>query len=177
MITGRARWGARPFDPAGQALAGRAGTGFVAHVSVPPQPAPGPVLLYDSGCGLCNRVVRFLLRLDRTERLRFSALQGPSGQAYLKAAGLPLGDFSSVVFVPDWAQRDRPQFLLRTDGVLAALRVCGGLGRFLGAVAAIAPIRCSDGVYKFVARLRYRVFGPWRPVPLPDPDWAKRFID
>jgi len=159
------------------ALAGRAGTGFAVPVSAQQKPASDPVLLYDGECGLCNRVVRLMLRVDRKGRLRFSPLQGPSGQAYLKAVGLPTEDFSTIVFVPDWAQRDRPEFQLRTEGIVAALRACGGWGTLIGGMVALAPSRWSDRCYDLISRLRFRIFGPWRACPLPKAEWAKRFID
>jgi predicted DCC family thiol-disulfide oxidoreductase YuxK len=158
-------------------LASGTGTAYTVAVDMPKQPVSGPVLLFDGECGLCNRVVRFLLRIDKGGQLRFSPLQGPLAQAYLKSHNLPTEDFSTIVFVPDWAQRDRPDFRLSADGIAAALRVCGGWGRILGAVIDIAPSRFSDICYKFIARVRYRIFGPWRACPLPKPEWAKRFID
>ncbi len=153
-------------------------------MSTPPEPA-GPVLLFDGECGLCNRVVRLLLRLDRRGRLRFAPLQGPAAQGFLHAHGLPVEDFSTLVFVPDWARstssgrarREDPEFLLRTDGAIAALRAGGGAGRWLAAVLAIVPRRLRDAGYKFVARTRYRIFGPWKACPLPRPEWAARFLE
>ncbi|HND60633.1 MAG TPA: DCC1-like thiol-disulfide oxidoreductase family protein [Opitutaceae bacterium] len=139
-------------------------------------PASGPVLLFDGECSLCHRIVRLLLRLDGEGRLRFAPLQGSSGQAFLKARGLPTDDFDSLVFVADWARRDSGDFRLRTDGVLAALRTCGGLGDELAAVLAVWPAGWRDAGYRFVARIRYRVFGPWQPRPLARAEWAGRFL-
>ncbi len=136
----------------------------------------GPVLLYDGECGLCNRVVRLLLRLDRGERLRFAQLQGEAGQAYLREHGLPTDDFDSLVYVRDWARREQGDFLLRTDGVIAALRVVGGLGPELAEILAVFPAAWRDAGYRLVAKWRYRVFGAWRPRPLPRPEWDGRFI-
>lgn len=137
----------------------------------------GPVLLYDGECGLCNGVVRLLLWLDRAERLRFARLQSDAGQAYLKAHGLPAADFDSLVYVPDWARRGEGGFQLRTDGVIAALRECGGLGPELAAVLAVFPVAVRDAGYRLVARWRYRIFGVWRPRPLAKPEWLERFIE
>jgi predicted DCC family thiol-disulfide oxidoreductase YuxK len=145
----------------------------------------GPMLLFDGECGLCNRVVRLLLRLDRRGILRFAPLQGPSAQDFLRAHGLPLQDFSTLVFVPDWAhsassgqaRREGPEFLLRTDGAIAALRACGGATRSLAAVLAVVPRGWRDTGYKFVARTRYKIFGPWRACPLPRPEWVARFFE
>jgi len=139
-------------------------------------PAIGPVLLFDGECGLCNRIVRLLLRLDRGERLRFARLQGEAGQAYLRAHGLPAADFDSLVFVPDWARREQREFLLRTDGVIAALRGGGGLSRMLAAGLAVFPATWRDTGYRLVARWRYRIFGAWRPRPLAQPEWRERFL-
>jgi predicted DCC family thiol-disulfide oxidoreductase YuxK len=141
-----------------------------------PEPGAGPVLLFDGECGLCHRVVRAMLRLDRRARLRFAPLQGPAAQAYLRTHGLPPADFDSLIFVPDWSRRGRPEFLRRTAGVVAALRVIGGAGGGLAAVLAVIPARWRDAAYAVVSRWRYRVFGPWRARPLPRAGWAGRFL-
>ena len=135
----------------------------------------GPVLLYDGECGLCNRVVRLLLRLDRGARLRFVRLQSAAGQAYLRAHGLPPADFDSLVFVPDWARREQPEFLRRTDGVIAALRAAGRPG--CAGTLAVFPAAWRDAGYRLVARWRYRIVGAWRPRPLARPEWLARFIE
>ena len=143
----------------------------------------GPVLLFDGECGLCNRLVRRLLQLDRRGLLRFAPLQGPAAQNFLRAHSLPMQDFSTLVFVPDWAgatsggpeRRAKADFLLRTDGVIAALRACGRdqLAGLLGCV----PRGLRDAAYRFVARTRYSIFGPWKTCPLPRLEWAKRFLE
>lgn len=137
-----------------------------------------PVLLFDGECGLCNRIVRLLLRWDRRARLHFSPLQGPAAQAFLRAQGLPTEDFDSLVFVPDWS---RPAtYHLKTTGVLAALRLLAhdsAAARFLAAVIALFPSRVRDAGYRLIARWRYRIFGPWQPQPLPRAEWRARFLD
>ncbi len=137
----------------------------------------GPVLLFDGGCGLCHGIVRALLRLDCQARLRFAPLQGPAAQAYLRTHGLPTADFDTLVYVPAWARRDRREFLLRTAGMIAALRAIGGVGRPLAAILALVPAGGRDAAYRGVARWRHRIFGAWRPHPVVRPDWAGRFLD
>lgn len=135
----------------------------------------GPVLFFDGECGLCNRIVRLLLRMDGRGVLRFAPLQGVAAQAYLRAHGLPTEDFDSLVFVPDWARRERAEFLLRTDGALAAARALGGVGRVL-AWARLLPASWRDAGYKLIARFRYRIWGEWKPRPLARAEWAARFM-
>ena len=79
-----------------------------------------PVLLYDGRCGLCNRLVRGLLRADRAGRLNYAPLQSAPAQTYLRAQGLPATDFDSLVFVMDWDYPETYPPLFRTDGALAA---------------------------------------------------------
>ncbi len=134
-----------------------------------------PVLLYDGECGLCNAVVRLLLHDDAAGRLTFAPLQSEPAQAYLRAQGLPMRDFDSLVFVPDWNRPEPGAFRLRTDGALGAVDELGGLWRIVAA-ARVLPAGLRDAVYKLVARSRYALFGTYRPTPLPDPDWARRFL-
>lgn len=141
-----------------------------------PASAAGPVLLFDGECGLCHRIVRWLLPRDADGRLRFAALQSAPAQEFLRAHGLPTADFDTLAFVPDWSRRTDPRsgFLLRTDGVIAALRVIGS-SRW-AALLGVVPRALRDASYRLVARMRYRIFGPWRACPLPRPEWAERFL-
>lgn len=136
---------------------------------------PGPVLFFDGECGLCNRCVRLLLRMDRGARLRFAPLQSELAQRYLRSKQLPTEDFDSLVFVPDWNQREAGVPLLRTNGVIGALRAVGGIGAVLAWVR-IIPASWRDAAYKLVARWRYRLWGEWKPRPLPRAEWAQRFL-
>jgi predicted DCC family thiol-disulfide oxidoreductase YuxK len=141
----------------------------------PRRDARAPVLLYDGECGLCNAVVRFLIREDGTARLRFAPLQSDVGLAYLRSQGLPTDDFDSLVFVRDWSWPAESRPLLRTNGVLAALNEIGGIWRVLSWMR-ILPVALRDPSYKLVARFRYAVFGEYRPSPFSDPAWATRFF-
>lgn len=137
--------------------------------------APQPVLLFDGECGLCHWCVRRLLKWDRAGRLHFAPLQGEPAQAYLRARGLPVRDFDSLVFVPDWNQPAGSAPLLRTEGALAASAVAGGPGRVL-ATFRVLPRGFRDWGYRLVARSRYALFGEYRPRPLPRPEWQARFL-
>lgn len=133
-----------------------------------------PVLLFDGECGLCNMLVRFLLRRDRAGRLHFATLQGPYGQAALRKRGLPTEDFDSLVFLPGGSEGPG---LLRTEGALAALNELGGNWARLARVLRKIPARARDKAYRGIARMRYRIFGHHRAPPLAgSPAWAERFL-
>lgn len=134
-----------------------------------------PVLLYDGECSLCNAVVRFLLRHDPPGRLHFAPLQSEPAQGYLHSQGLPVADFGSLVFVPDWNNQERGAYLLRTNGALAAFAELGGAWHAVAWLRVI-PAVLRDPFYKLVSKTRYALFGEYKPRPLPDPSWEKRFL-
>jgi predicted DCC family thiol-disulfide oxidoreductase YuxK len=138
---------------------------------------PDPVLLYDGECGLCQRLVRLLLRLDRRGRLRFAPLQGPAAQSYLRQHGLSAADFESMILVPDWARREAAAYLRQTGAAIAALREVGGIGRVVAAFLRVVPGAWRDAGYRLVARWRRRLFGTARAGALARPEWTGRFLD
>ncbi|PTY08847.1 hypothetical protein DB347_04550 [Opitutaceae bacterium EW11] len=141
----------------------------------PVSPLHGPVLFFDGECGLCQRAVRFLLRRDPAGRIRFAALQGPTAQRFLRERGLPRRDFESMIWVPDWENRTRVPPLFRTDGALAALAELPGPWRHAARLRAL-PAGLRDRGYGWIARIRFRVFGPPKPHALDRPEWEGRFL-
>jgi len=143
---------------------------------LPPRATVGrrPTLFYDGECGLCNAVVRFLLREDLTGSLRFAPLQSPPAQEFLRSHGMNTEDFDSIVFLRDV---DRPEagYYLRTDGVAGVLDEVGGVWRVFSWLR-IIPRSLRDPAYKLVARTRYRLFGEYVPSPLPCREWEQRFL-
>ena len=136
---------------------------------------PRPVLLYDGECGLCNWVVRRLLATDRAGRLHYAPLQSMPAQQYLKSQKLPATDFDSLVFVMDWNYPDVYPPLFQTDGALAAAAEVGGVWRLVTWMR-VLPGWLRDPFYQLVARSRYALFGEYRPRPLADPAWERRFL-
>jgi predicted DCC family thiol-disulfide oxidoreductase YuxK len=135
--------------------------------------ANGPILLFDAECGLCERLVITLLKRDGGSRLRFASLQGPFGQAALRARALPTRDFDSLLFLPAGAGGPA---LLRSDGALAALETLGGCLAKLARLVRKAPVPVRDFAYRCVARTRHAIFGLSRDGRLARPEWAERFI-
>lgn len=146
---------------------------FDARWFPPHRDARRPVLLYDGECGLCNAVLRILMREDSGGRLHYAPLKSPAARQYLQRYRMSTTDFDSIVFVPDWNEQAAGNHRLRTNGVLAALDEIGGVWR-VAAWLRVIPAPLRDPFYKIVARLRYRLFGEYRPSPWPEPQWAER---
>lgn len=135
-----------------------------------------PIIFYDGVCGLCNRLVQFLLRHDKHGRLRFASLQSDFAERLLLRHGFDPKDLDTLHVVENYAQPDE-RVLQRSDAILRAGRELGGVWSGLAAVAKIVPRPLRDLVYGFVARNRYSVFGKYDSCMLPDPDQRSRFLD
>jgi predicted DCC family thiol-disulfide oxidoreductase YuxK len=142
----------------------------------PPSDAQGRhLLLFDGVCGLCSRLVQFVLMHDRECVFDFASLQSPTGRALVERAGGNPEDLSTFYAFPDYrAPEARPLTKAR-----AALFVMYALGwpwkmaRLFG----VLPTALLDRLYDLVARNRYRVFGRREHCLIPSPEYRSRFVD
>jgi predicted DCC family thiol-disulfide oxidoreductase YuxK len=135
-----------------------------------------PIILYDGVCGLCNRLVQFLLKHDKQGRLRFAALQSDFAEKVLGRHGIDAKDLDTVQVIENYEQPGE-RVLQRSDAILRAGRELGGLWGASSSIAKIIPRPLRDLVYRFVATNRYRMFGKYDTCMLPDPDQRSRFLD
>lgn len=135
-----------------------------------------PIVLYDGVCGLCNRLVQFLLKHDKQGRLRFASLQSDFALKVLGRHGLDPRDLDTLHVIENFEQTDE-RVTQRSTAILRASRELGGLWAVLASAGSILPVSFRDWLYRFVARNRYRVFGKYDTCMLPDPSQRSRFLD
>jgi len=135
-----------------------------------------PIILYDGVCGLCNRLVQFLLKHDKQGRLRFASLQSDFAAKVLQRHGIDPKDLDTLHVIENYEQPGE-RVLQRSDAVLRASRELGGFWSASAAGATVIPRVLRDMVYRFVARNRYRVFGKYDTCMLPEPNQRSRFLD
>jgi predicted DCC family thiol-disulfide oxidoreductase YuxK len=131
------------------------------------------LVLYDGACGLCSRLVRFVIRRDPAGRFVFASLQGAVGRATLARLGRPDPALDTMCVVS--SHRTAPVLLERSR---AALFVAAGLPRpwsWLGALG-ILPRGLLDGVYDLVARHRHGIFPRPEGCLVPRPEERDRFL-
>ena len=134
-----------------------------------------PIVLYDGVCGLCNRLVQFILKRDKHERFRFASLQSSFGEAILRRHGADPLDLDTFYVVLDYGHASE-RLLARSDGIVYALTQLGEIWRIAGLGKAL-PKAVRDGLYNFVARHRYQVFGKHESCMLPEPKHRAKFLD
>ena len=130
------------------------------------------VLLYDGVCGLCNRLVRFVLKHDRQAHFRFASLQSVYAARILQRHDLDPNDLDTVYLV-----QESGTLLVRSDAVISVLRELGGFWAAVAVALRILPKSLRDWGYRVVARRRYRVFGKYETCPLPEKKYQDRFLD
>jgi predicted DCC family thiol-disulfide oxidoreductase YuxK len=134
-----------------------------------------PIVLYDGVCGLCNRLIQFLLKRDRKDRLRFASLQSEFAKDALQRHGLEASDLDTVQVIVNAGQADE-KVLARSDAIIYLLEELGGIWT-LASLGKIIPRSLRDSMYKLVARNRYRVFGKYETCMLPEPRHRAKFVD
>ncbi|MFN2498721.1 MAG: thiol-disulfide oxidoreductase DCC family protein [Pyrinomonadaceae bacterium] len=134
-----------------------------------------PIVLYDGVCGLCNRLVQFILKRDKRAHFRFASLQSDFANKLLTRHGLDANDLDTVYLAKNYGQPDE-KLLARSDAILFLLKQLGGIWK-LAAVGHIVPRIVRDGMYELVARTRYQVFGKYDACMLPDAKDRAKFLD
>lgn len=145
-----------------------------------------PILLYDGVCGLCNRMVQFILRRDRDGIFRFASLQRALASRVLTRHGASAADLDTVYVVvpvdPTKASlsgegRQAEVLLARSDAVLFVLRRLGGVWRFGALLLQLLPRALRDSGYRLIATNRYRIFGRYDTCLMPTEASRARFLD
>ncbi len=127
-----------------------------------------PIWLYDGVCVLSSGGVRYTLRHERDQAIRFVAIQSREGRELARAHGIDPDEPDSFLFV------ENGRALAKSDGVLALARHLDGPARLLLLGQAL-PKRWRGWLYDRVARNRYRLFGQKASCELPDPAVRHRF--
>lgn len=133
-----------------------------------------PIVLYDGVCGFCNRGVRFLLKRDRQDHLRFASLQSDFAIALLRRHGVDANRLDTLYVVADYGHPSE-SLLARADAVLFLARGMGSVWNVVRLLK-ILPRWARDRAYNLVARHRYRFFGKHESCPLPDERDRHKFL-
>ncbi len=148
-------------------------------VSRPKELGERLVVLFDGHCALCNRTVRWFLRHDRQDRLRFAAFEASGWGELLKRHGISVPDSESgpntILVLRDFSGAEE-EILVRTDAALAMLRELSPPWPAVSAVLRLVPRPVRDLAYRLVARWRIRIWGRLESCPIPTAEERERFL-
>ncbi len=130
--------------------------------------ADGPIVFYDGECGLCDRFIKLLVRIDKAKRLRFSTLQGETAREFVVG---PQGN------PENWSVEllDVQGLHHRSSAALRSIAHVGGIWKAAKLFLLFPPF-IRDGVYRWVARNRYGWFGKVDACMIPTPALRERFL-
>ncbi len=97
-----------------------------------------PLILYDGVCGLCNRLVQFVLKRDSPGLFRFASLQSKLAGSILQRHGVNQQDLDTMYLVSDY-QQPTERLAARSDASVAILRHLSGFWRIVAALLSILP--------------------------------------
>jgi hypothetical protein len=126
-----------------------------------------PILFFDGVCNLCNGFIDWLVRRDKTSRIKIASLQGETAQRVIPELSASL---DTVILV------NGSDVSIKSDAVLKTLTMLPGIWPTLAKVGFLFPKGFRDAVYKFTARNRYRVFGKKDSCRLPTPSERGHFL-
>jgi len=126
------------------------------------------IVFFDGVCNFCNATVDLIFRHNKKRDLYYASLQSDFAKRNLPAE--TLGDLDTIIFY--------------TNGKLyyrstAALQIAGHLSGFYRGMRSLllVPRFLRDGVYRLIAKNRYRLFGKKDSCRLPSPEEKKYFIE
>jgi predicted DCC family thiol-disulfide oxidoreductase YuxK len=129
------------------------------------------VLFYDGGCGLCHRVVKFVLKHDHLGYFHYAPMDGNYYiESFNEADRTRLAE-KVVLLFPDG------NMLLGTDAILHIFEKLDAPWPSFAPLVRLIPTALRDAAYNTVSHLRRKLFAPPPMVcPTMDPDEEKRFI-
>lgn len=137
------------------------------------------LVVFDGHCGLCNRSVRWFLRHDSRDRMRFAPSEMPRISELLVQFGVAVKgapDGPGSIVVVRGLEHEQPQMLLRSDAVIAMLYELPQPWLFWGGLLQLVPRSLRDWGYGLIARWRYSIWGRFDVCPLPTAEERARFL-
>ena len=123
------------------------------------------IIIFDGVCGLCNKSIDILIKLDHNKIFKYTSLQGD----FVKTLDIP-ENLDSIIFYEDHT------LYYKSTAILKILRSLGGLWIFTN-IFYIIPRFIRDFIYDVIAKYRYNIFGKMESCRMPKEGEQERFID
>ena len=126
-------------------------------------------ILFDGVCNLCNDAVKFIIKHDKKDVFRFTALQSAVGMVMVTEHGIDTTQIDSIILIAD-----NKSFTKSTAALKIARHLSGGYPLLYGFM--IVPNFIRNWVYDIIAKNRYKWFGKKDACMIPTPELKKKFL-
>jgi predicted DCC family thiol-disulfide oxidoreductase YuxK len=128
------------------------------------------LILFDGVCNLCDASVQYIIKFDKNDVFRYTALQSEVGQEIINKFNI------------DTAKTDSILLYSKENGIsyksTAALKIASQLGfpRNVMAIFLIVPTFIRNWVYDYIAKNRYKWYGKKDECMIPTPELKSKFL-
>lgn len=128
------------------------------------------LILFDGVCNLCEASVQYVIKHDKGDVFRYTALQSEVGQQIIKKFNIDRAQMDSILlYAPEKGISYKST---------AALKIASKLGfpRNLMGIFLIVPAFIRNLVYDYIARNRYQWYGKKEECMIPTPELKSKFL-
>lgn len=125
------------------------------------------IVFFDGVCGLCNTFVDFLLKRKNANRFLFAPLQGENAEDRL--ANELRENMDTVIYLK------KGKTYTESTAALQILKDLGGAWVLLFGLIIIPPF-IRNGIYRWVAKNRFKWFGKKDSCRMPSPEERSFFL-
>jgi len=123
------------------------------------------IIIFDGICGLCNKSINLLMKLDKNKIFQYTSLQGE----FIKTLNIEAGIDSIILY-------ENGMIYYKSTAILKILRSLGGIWVFIN-IFYLIPTFLRDSLYDIIAKYRYKIFGKTESCRMPNEGKKKLFID
>lgn len=128
------------------------------------------IILFDGVCNLCNSAVNFVIKRDKKNLFQFAPLQSETAYVLLATYKMHTQEMKSFIFI------EHGKAYTQSTAALKVCRQLSGAWPALYTLIIIPPF-IRDGIYKWIAKNRYKWFGQKSECMIPTPELQAKFLN